>query len=111
MNLIHPRTGKPIPRNRVIRFPPENKNFKATFKMQHGKKVVKSTPYELEVLTSIDPETFSTQVAIALKFRDGMVISGGPLLMEIGGEDGDENEADNSGVHPAGSGADSDSAE
>jgi hypothetical protein len=113
-NLFDPR-GRVIPRKpKPFRPDPNNTNFKADFHMEMGRKVIKSTPHLLTVLGSISPGMKTVEVAIELKFRDGLVISGGPLLMEIKEKDdgdGHENEADDSGVHPAGPGVDSGSAD
>lgn len=76
--------GQPIPRKpKPFNPPPENKNFKADFQIEIPKHVVRGAPYLIVVMGSMAPDASSVMVAVELKFRNGVVISGGPLHMEI----------------------------
>lgn len=108
MNLLDPQ-GRPIPRKpKPFNPPPENKNFKADFNIEVAKRVVNGAPYKMVVMGSMAPDASSVMVAVELKFRNGVVISGGPLHMEI---KQDEENINNSGPDgaPGGSGSDPDS--
>ena len=99
MTIIDPKNGKPIPKKREPFTPlPDGRNFRAQFDMPHGKKLVRSTPITLVVVGSVNED--GVRLAMQLKFRDGMVISGGPVDMKSlpeGGADGQEGEVPGDG--------------
>lgn len=96
LNRLLGPSGRPIHQKpNVFRPPPENKNFKADFTIKLPAKI--KAPYMISVLGSIAPDVSSIIIAIQMKFKNGMVITGGPLKMEIKQDDKDNGNGSDPG--------------